>query len=117
MESERGSEFTSGKSNNFAEDPKNEPDLPPEYYQYRDEGCDLAISCLNCPFARCVYDEPRGKQRWFKKLRAKEMARLVNAEGKGVKELALLFGVSQRTVQRALKVASSEPTGREQKDG
>jgi transcriptional antiterminator len=31
------------------------------------------------------------------------MVRLFNTEGKGIKELALIFGVSQRTVQRALK--------------
>ena len=79
-----------------------EPDLPPEYCHYRDEGCELADACLKCPFTRCIYDEPGGKQRWVKRLRAREMVRLFN-EGKKVKELALMFGVSQRTVQRALK--------------
>lgn len=39
----------------------------------------------------------------MKGLRDKEMARLFGAEGSGIKELALIFGVSQRTVQRALK--------------
>ena len=29
---------------------ESEPDLPPEYCHYRDEGCDLAESCLDCPF-------------------------------------------------------------------
>ncbi len=82
-----------------------EVDLPPEYCHYRDEGCELAGSCLNCPLTRCVYDEPGGRQRWLKRRRAKEMARLFTTEGKGLKELALMFGVSQRTVQRALKVA------------
>ncbi len=86
--------------------PENEMDLPPEYCHYRDEGCELADSCLSCPFARCIYDEPGGKQRWLKRLRAKEMARLFTAEGKGVRELALMFGVSPRTVQRALKEAT-----------
>jgi len=83
-----------------------ELDLPPEYCHYRDEGCELAESCLDCPLPRCVYDEPGGKQRWLKRLRAREMARLFTTEGKTVKELSLIFGVSQRTVQRALKVAS-----------
>ena len=87
-----------------------ELDLPPEYCHYRDAGCDLADSCLNCPFTRCIYDEPRGKQRWLKRLRAREMARLFTTEGKGIKELALMFGVSQRTVQRALKVALGDLT-------
>ncbi len=78
-------------------------DLPPEYCHYRDEGCELAISCLNCPFPRCVHELPGGRQRWLKRLRDREMARLLTTERKGAKELAQRFGVSQRTVQRALK--------------
>jgi len=81
---------------------ESEPDLPPEYCHYRDEGCDLAESCLDCPFPQCIYEQPRGRQSWLKKQRDREMVRLFNNEGKEVKELALLFGVSQRTVQRAL---------------
>ena len=91
------------KVGDFTEDPEVELDLPPEYCHYRDEGCDLADSCLNCPFIRCIYDEAGGKQRWLKRLRAREMTRLFTTERKGVKELALMFGVSQRTGQRALK--------------
>jgi len=90
-----------------------ELDLPPEYCHYRDEGCDLADSCLNCPFTRCIYDEAGGKQRWLKGARAREMTRLFTTEGKRAKELALMFGVSQRTVQRTLKTVSGDSTGRE----
>ena len=84
-----------------------ELDLPPEYCHYRDEGCDLADSCLNCPFPQCIYEQHGGRQRWLKKLRDREIARLFSSEDKGVKELALMFGVSQRTVQRALRGSSS----------
>ncbi len=87
-------------------------DLPPEYCHYRDEGCELVDSCLNCPLPKCIYDEPGGKQRWLKRLRAREMARLFTTEGKGIKGLALMFGVSQRTVQRALKTSLGDPTRR-----
>ena len=87
---------------------KDELDLLPEYMRYRDEGCEFADSCLNCPFPKCIYELPRGKQCWLKRRRDKEMARLFTAEGKTVKELALMFGVSQRTVQRALKRTLSE---------
>ena len=90
-----------------------EPDLPPEYCRYRDEGCELYASCLNCPLPQCIYDKPRGKQRLLKSLRNREMARLFVNEGKRVKDLALIFGTSQRTVQRALKssLAYSSPKG------
>lgn len=77
-------------------------DLPPEYCHYRDEGCELASACLSCPLPKCVYDQPRGRQRWLKRLRDQEIVRLFNTEGKGVKELASMFSLSQRTVQRVL---------------
>ncbi len=80
-----------------------EPDLPPEYCHYQDKGCEFSDSCLNCPLLRCIYDESGGRQRQLKKFRDMEMARLFTTEGKEVKELALRFDISQRTVQRALK--------------
>ncbi len=85
-----------------------ELDLPPEYCKYRDGGCDLAGSCLNCPFPQCIYEQPRGRQHWLKRLREKEMVRLLTTEGKEVRELATMFSVSQRTVQRALKRMKNE---------
>ncbi len=114
MELEKSDEATAREVEEFSDNPDNDLDLPPEYCHYRDEGCELASSCLNCPFAKCIYDEPGGKQHWLKRLRAREMARLFNG-GKKVKELALIFGVSQRTVQRALKTASVSSARREQK--
>ena len=32
----------------------------PEYAHYHDTGCDLAPSCLSCPFVRCRHDYPDG---------------------------------------------------------
>ena len=93
----------------------NEMDLPPEYCHYRDEGCEFADSCLDCPLPKCIYDEPGGRQHWLKGQRDRELVRLLYVEGKGVMEMALRFGISQRTVQRALKncllsSASGSPT-------
>ncbi|OGO23777.1 MAG: hypothetical protein A2144_08935 [Chloroflexi bacterium RBG_16_50_9] len=81
----------------------NESDLLPEYCHYRDEGCEFADSCLNCPFPQCLYDRPGGKQRWLKELRNREISRLYLGAGWGLSDLALLFGLSQRTIRRALK--------------
>jgi hypothetical protein len=78
------------------------PDLPPEFCRYRDEGCEYARSCLRCPFPQCLYDEPRGRQRWMKGLRNREINRLFS-DGRKIKELAQMFGLSHRTIQRALK--------------
>jgi len=79
-----------------------ELDLIPDDINWRDEGCEFFASCLNCPLPRCVEDEPRGQQRLRMAARKKRMAEL-RQMGKSVKELAGLFGVSNRTIQRALK--------------
>ncbi len=48
---------------NFEENPNDKPlDLLPEYCIYKDEGCKLAASCLDCPFPRCMDDQPRGRR-------------------------------------------------------
>ncbi|MFC2013211.1 hypothetical protein ACFLUE_02875 [Chloroflexota bacterium] len=101
---------TRGEIADLYEDSNEELDLPPEYHRYRDEGCEVASaflhhqsSCLNCPFPKCVYEQDGGKQHWLKQLRDREMLRLFNTGGKEMKGLAEMFGVSQRTVQRAIK--------------
>ena len=94
---------------------RDELDLPPEYCHYRDEGCEVATAhlghqsrCAECPFPKCLYEEPRGKQRWLKRWRDREIVRQFTNEGKGIKELALTFNISRRTVQRVLKRAGNE---------
>ncbi len=85
------------------EDSGTELDLPPEHCHYRDEGCEFSSTCLNCMMPRCIHDQPGGRQQWMKRKRDEEMAMLFTADGTGIKELARAFGISQRTVQRALK--------------
>ena len=77
-------------------------DLLPEEFPYNDQGCELFPSCLDCPFPHCIREEAWGKERFLKGMRARRMAEL-RSEGKSVKEIASIFGVSSRTVQRALK--------------
>ncbi len=83
-------------------------DLPPEFCFYQDGGCEVGESCLNCPLPVCVYDEPGGRRRLRNRMRAREIARQFTTEGKSTGELATIHGVSQRTVQRALKTAFGE---------
>lgn len=90
-----------------------ELDLPPECCEYRDQGCELFKSCLNCPLPACIYEMPGGRQRWLKRQRDREILRLFADEGKRVRELARSFGVSERTVQRVLKDALSVPEKKE----
>jgi len=58
-----------------------ELDLLPEEVDWRDEGCELFSSCLNCPLPRCIEEELRGKQRLRMPARARRMAEL-NRDGK-----------------------------------
>jgi IS30 family transposase len=79
-------------------------DSLPEEFPYTDEGCELFPSCLDCPFPYCIREEPWGKEKYLKRMRARRMEEL-KSQGKSVREIASIFGVSIRTVQRALKVA------------
>ena len=84
-------------------------DLLPEEFPYEDKGCELFASCLNCPFPNCLEEEPWGKKRFLKRRRAERMLEL-KREGKSVGEIARIFEVSPRTVQRWLKVAEAATT-------
>jgi DNA-binding transcriptional ArsR family regulator len=81
-------------------------DLLPEEFPYEDRGCELSSSCLNCPFPDCLEEEPWGKERFLKRKRAQRMLEL-KREGKTIKEIARIFEVSPRTVQRWLKAAEA----------
>jgi len=81
-------------------------DLLPEEFPYEDKGCELFPSCLNCPFPNCIEEEPWGKERFLKSRRAERMREL-KREGKSVKEIAGIFEVSPRTVQRWLKAVEA----------
>jgi AraC-like DNA-binding protein len=91
-----------GLENESHEAANEESDLQPEYCRYRDEGCKYATSCLACPFPQCLYEEPHGRQQWLKGMRNREIDRLFS-EGWKISEIATLFGVSRRTIQRAIK--------------
>ena len=78
-------------------------DVFPEHFPYRDDGCDISPSCLNCPLPHCKYDEPGWLQRETRQRRDQEvmMARIM--EGKTVPQLARIFGLSERTIHRIIK--------------
>ena len=77
-------------------------DLPPEYCHYQDEGCELAPSCLRCPFPSCRYDIVAGRRGGAQEFRDTEIRRL-RRQGLNIGDLAARFGVSKRTIHRALR--------------
>ena len=76
-------------------------DAYPEFFRYRDEGCDVSPHCLTCPLVRCRYEVPGGLRALRNAERDPEIvaARLVGA---GIDELAGRFGLSRRSVFRVL---------------
>ncbi len=79
----------------------------PEYATYRDTGCEMASSCLDCPLALCKYDDPTWGQRRDLTVRDDEIIRL-HELGIRVQEIAGRIGVSSRTVYRVLQRRSIE---------
>ncbi len=82
-------------------------DVIPERFPYRDEGCELSLSCLRCPLPQCKYDDPG----WFHREQRRDRdSRVVEAlwnGGLSVSEAAARFALSQRTVFRILKRAAA----------
>lgn len=70
---------------------------------WRDDGCDLHDHCLTCPFARCKYDLPTEETRARGTRMASRTRRIheLRAQGIKVEVIAVLVGVSLRTVYRS----------------
>jgi len=84
------------------------PNHLPDYSEYRDEGCDLAPSCLQCNLPRCRLDIQSEGRRGTKALRDIEILRQHKLEKKSVPELARSYGVTVRTIYRIIRRASHE---------
>ena len=64
-------------------------------------GCDIYNDCLTCPLSRCRYDSsPVVARRVRRSIQIKQM---LKQRYWSVEDLARHFGVSTRTVQRALE--------------
>ncbi len=77
-------------------------DTLPEHISYRDDGCDVSMTCLECPLAVCKYDDPGWVQRQDRRTRDSEILNM-RARGMTVPEIAVRFRISSRTVHRVLE--------------
>lgn len=78
-------------------------DALPEHTDYADSGCDLYPSCLRCPLPRCRYDDPGGAAAMLRTGRDASILRLAQQDGVDVDQLAVMFGLSRRTIFRVLR--------------
>ncbi len=81
-------------------------DVLPERYTYKDNGCEVSPSCLQCPLPQCKYDNPGWLQRQVRQQRDGEVLEVKRSRGLTAPQLAQHFGVSQRTVHRILSRAT-----------
>ena len=61
------------------------------------------MSCLECPLPRCRFDDPAWYQAYKLRERDEEIASAYHYENLQILEVAIRFGISVRTVQRALR--------------
>ena len=78
-------------------------DTLPENFTYRDDGCDVSPSCLNCPLPVCKYDDPDYLQRTVRGARDDAIIAAREQDRLPVPALAVRFEVSTRTVHRVLQ--------------
>ena len=90
-------------------------DTLPENTRYKDDGCEAAASCLDCPLALCKYDDPGWLQRESRRTRDDEIFRL-REERVSVAEISERFGISTRTVHRIVQRGGASPVPATQED-
>ena len=83
-------------------------DTLPENTRYRDDGCDAALTCLECPLPLCKYDDPGWLQRENRRTRDDEIFRL-RSQQVSVAEISKRFGISTRTVHRIVQRGGATP--------
>ena len=83
-------------------------DTLPENTRYRDDGCDAALTCLECPLSLCKYDDPGWVQRENRRTRDDEIFRL-RSQQVPVAEISKRFGISTRTVHRIVQRGGATP--------
>ncbi len=82
-------------------------DTLPEHSTYRDGGCEVSRSCLQCPLPMCKFDDPGWLQRENRRSRDEAMLRARRQEGLSVPVVAARFRVSTRTVHRVLQTGGA----------
>ena len=81
-------------------------DTLPENTNYKDNGCDISKSCLDCHLTLCKYDNDEYSAGKNKLNRDKEIYQL-NSEGKSIIDLSKQYNLSIRTIQRSIKTGNN----------
>jgi hypothetical protein len=79
----------------------------PEDTFYRDEGCEVARSCLACPLALCVLDRPGSTSERRREGRDR-LIRVLFTRGWPATRIARQFGISAAQARRIGKASSAQ---------
>ena len=90
-------------------------DTLPENTRYKDDGCDVSLTCLDCPLPLCKYDDPGWLQRESRRTRDDEIFRL-RQKRIPVAEISQRFGISTRTVHRIVQRGGATPVSIAEED-
>lgn len=69
---------------------------------YADNGCEVARTCLECPLSRCKFDDMAWFTNYRRLARDFRIAAAIHSEGISIKEAALRFSLTPRTIFRVL---------------
>ena len=78
-------------------------DAVPEFFHYEDTGCEVSLSCLNCPLPQGKYDDPAWFQRYQRLSKDLIVLTAMQSENLTVDEAAERFSVTVRTIFRIMR--------------
>lgn len=75
---------------------------PTELHPFKDDGCEVSPSCLNCAFPRCKYDDQGWMQRERRRRRDQAVLEARQRDGLTVRQIARRFDINERTIYHIL---------------
>ncbi len=91
-------------------------DAVPEFFHYEDTGCEVSLSCLNCPLPQCKYDDPAWFQRYQRFSKDLIVLTAMQSENLTVDEAAERFSVTVRTIFRIMRRCREAPAELEEQE-
>ena len=91
-------------------------DAVPEFFHYEDTGCEVSLSCLNCPLPQCKYDDPAWFQRYQRLSKDLIVLTAMQSENLTLDEAAERFSVTVRTIFRIMRRCREAPPELEEQE-
>ncbi len=96
--------------------PRTTVDAVPEFFHYEDTGCEVSLSCLNCPLPQCKYGDPAWFQRYQRLSKDLIVLTAMQSENLTVDEAAERFSVTVRTIFRIMRRCREAPAELEEQE-